>query len=86
MINWFKAHLIWCFVVLLSLIAVILILTDLFKTGVLVLAAAAGVLGVARTAGASDKLLTIRTKRLDVGIYLGFALSLTLLAILIPVG
>jgi hypothetical protein len=86
MISWIKLHLIWSTVVLLSLVAVLLILTDSFKAGVLVLAAAAGVLATARAAGATDKLLAIRTKRLDIGIYLGFALSLTLLAIVIPVG
>jgi hypothetical protein len=86
MISWIKSHLIWSAVVLLSLLAVLLILTDSFKAGVLVLAAAAGVLAVARAGGATDKLLAIRTKQLDIGIYLGFALSLTLLAVVIPVG
>lgn len=84
MTNWLKQHLIWSLVVLLSFLAVILILTDAFKSGVLMLAGAAALLAAARAAGATDKLLAIRAKRVDVSIYLVFATSLLVLAVVIP--
>lgn len=86
MINWLKQHLIWSVVVLLSFLAVILILTDAFKSGVLMLAGAAALLAAARAVGATDKLLAIRAKRVDVSIYLVFATSLLVLAVVIPTG
>lgn len=86
MTNWLKQHLIWSVVVLLSFLAVILILTDAFKSGVLMLAGAATLLAAARAAGATDKLLAIRAKRVDVSIYLVFATSLLVLAVVIPTG
>jgi hypothetical protein len=86
MINWIKSHLIWSFTVLLSVIAVILILADSFKFGVFVFAAAASLLATARGLGAADRLLQVRSKRLDVVLYLAFATSLILLALVIPTG
>lgn len=86
MTNWLKQHLIWSVVVLLSFLAVILVLTDAFKSGVLMLASAAALLAAARAAGATDKLLAIRAKRFDVSIYLVFATSLLVLAVVIPTG
>ncbi|MDA2975900.1 MAG: DUF3017 domain-containing protein [Actinomycetota bacterium] len=86
MTNWLKQHLIWSVVVLLSFLAVILILTDAFKSGVLMLAGAAALLAAARAVGATDKLLAIRAKRVDVSIYLVFATSLLVLAVVIPTG
>ena len=86
MTNWLKQHLIWSVVVLLSFLAVILILTDAFKSGVLMLAGAAALLAAARAVGAIDKLLAIRAKRVDVSIYLVFATSLLVLAVVIPTG
>ena len=71
---------------LLSFLAVILILTDAFKSGVLMLAGAAALLAAARAVGATDKLLAIRAKRVDVSIYLVFATSLLVLAVVIPTG
>ena len=86
MTNWLKQHLIWSVVVLLSFLAVILILTDAFKSCVLMLAGAAALLAAARAVGATDKLLAIRAKRVDVSIYLVFATSLLVLAVVIPTG
>ena len=71
---------------LLSFLAVILILTDAFKSCVLMLAGAAALLAAARAVGATDKLLAIRAKRVDVSIYLVFATSLLVLAVVIPTG
>jgi hypothetical protein len=86
MISWIKSHLIWSFTVLLSAMAVILILADSFKFGVFVFAAAALLLAMARGLGTADRLLQVRSKRLDVLLYLGFATSLFLLALVIPTG
>lgn len=84
MITWLKSHLIWSFVVGLSAIAVLLILADSFKAGVFVFALAAASLALARALGAADRLLQMRSKRIDFAIYLVFAASLALLAVVIP--
>lgn len=86
MISWIRVHVIWSVTVLLSTIAVILILADSFKFGVLVFAAAASLLALARASGATDRLLHVRSKQVDVIIYLAFAASLILLALVIPTG
>lgn len=84
MIAWFKAHLIWSFVVGLSAIAVLLILADSFKAGVFVFSFAAASLALVRALGTTDRLLQMRSQRIDVAIYLVFAASLALLAVVIP--
>ena len=84
MINWVRSHTIWTVTVILSAIAIILILADSFKYGVFVFSAAATLLAAARALGTSDRLLHVRSRRIDILLYLAFAASLALLAVVIP--
>lgn len=86
MIAWLRAHLIWSIVLVLSGVAVSLILADLFQIGVFVFASAAFSMAAARAMGAQDKLLHVRSKPVDITIYLAFTVSLSVLAIVLPTG
>lgn len=84
MINWVRSHTIWTVTVVLSAIAIILILADSFKYGVFVFSAAAALLATARALGTTDRLLHVRSRRIDILLYLAFAASLAVLAVVIP--
>lgn len=86
MITWLRTHLIWTIVLTLSGVAVSLILADLFQLGVFVFAAAAFSLAAARAMGVQDKLLHVRSRSVDIAIYMAFTISLTVLAIVLPTG
>lgn len=84
--NWFRAHIVWSVVVVVSTTAILLILTDSFKAGIFALALAAAILVAARVAGAADKLLHVRSKSFDIALYLAFAACLMVLGLVIPTG
>jgi hypothetical protein len=86
MIFWLRSHFWWSLVVFISALAVLFILLDFFKIGVFVFSVAALILAIVRAFGTEDKLLHIRGKHADIATYLAFALSLSLLAILLPTG